>query len=107
SARAGTAYGSLLTGPGSGPEIRPALPTVFHDVHIRESELPPGVRGDVVVEITIDAFGNITDKKIVKPLGYGLEERVLAALENWRFRPATKDGVAIASQQYVYFHFPS
>jgi TonB family protein len=107
SARAGTPYGSLLTGAGSGPEIRPALPTVFHDVRIPESELPPGVRGDVVVEITIDALGNITDKKVVKPLGYGLEERVLSALENWRFRPATKDGVAIASQQYVYFHFPS
>jgi hypothetical protein len=26
-------------------------------------------------------------------------------LENWRFRPATRDGVAIPSKQDVYFHF--
>jgi len=102
---AGSPYGSLGEGPTYGHEVRPALPSVFPDP--LPPSLPAGVHGDVVVQVTIDAQGNITDKKILKTLGYGAEERVLAALEGWRFRPATQDGVPIPSQQYMYFHFPS
>jgi TonB family protein len=102
---AGSPYGSLGSGPTYGHEIRPALPSVFPDPV--PPPLPTGVHGDVVVQVTIDAQGNITDKKILKALGYGAEERVLAALEGWRFRPATQDGVPIPSQQYMYFHFPA
>ena len=105
--RAGSPYGSLALGPLDGPEIRPAIPWSFADPVLRVSDLPPGVAGDVVVEVTIDTLGNITGSKIVKRLGYGAEEKVMAALGNWRFRPATRDGVPIASQQYVYFHFPT
>jgi periplasmic protein TonB len=102
---AGSPYGSLGNGPTYGHEIRPALPTVFHDP--LPPELPSGVHGDVVIQITIDAQGNIIETKVLKSLGYGAEERVLAALHDWRFRPATQDGVAIPSQQYMYFHFPA
>jgi hypothetical protein len=31
---------------------------------------------------------------------------VLEALENWRFRPATRNGIAIPSKQDVFYHFP-
>jgi protein TonB len=74
---------------------------------VARSELPPDLNGDVIVEITIDEHGNITETKILQALGFGLEEKVLAALRNWRFHPATLDGVAIASRQDVHFHFPS
>lgn len=102
---AGSPYGSLGSGPTYGHEIRPALPSIFPDP--LPPALPAGVHGDVVVQITIDAQGNITDTKVLKSLGYGAEEHVLAALQGWRFRPATQDGVPIPSQQYMYFHFPS
>jgi len=42
----------------------------------------------------------------VKTFGYGVDEKVLATLQKWHFTPATQDGIAIPSQQYVYFHFP-
>ena len=106
-ARAGSPYGSLAVGAIFGHEVRPALPTTFSDPVIPKAELPPGVAGDVVVEITIDIQGSITDMKLVRGLGYGVEEKCLAALQHWRFRPATQDGVAIPSQQYVYFHLPN
>ena len=53
-ARAGSQFGSLLTGPVAGHEVRPALPVVFPDPVVHRSELPSGVQGDVVVEVTID-----------------------------------------------------
>jgi len=106
-ARAGSAYGSLPEGPADGSEIRPALPVTFVNPDISRSELPAGVQGDVVVEVTIDARGNIVEKRILQRIGYGIDEKVLAALEGWRFTPATQDGVPIPSRHDVHFHFPN
>jgi len=80
---------------------------IFSDPIIRRSELPAGVEGNVMIEITIDDAGNITGMQVRQSLGYGVEEKCIAALQGWRFRPATRDGVAIASKQYVYFHIPT
>ena len=106
-ARAGSAYGSLAEGPADGREVRPALPVAFVNPDVARSELPPGVQGDVVVEVTIDARGNIVAKRILQRIGYGIDEKVLAALEGWRFTPATQDGVPIPSQHDIHFHFPN
>jgi TonB family protein len=103
---AGSQYGSVETGFATGPEILPALPINFPDPHVARSELPPGVAGDVVIEITIDVAGNIIEKRVLQKIGYGIDEKVLAVLENWRFRPATRFGTPIPSRQDVHFHFP-
>jgi TonB family protein len=103
---AGSQYGSVETGFAVGPEVLPALPVNFPDPHVTRSELPPGVAGDVIVEITIDVAGNIVNKKVLQTIGYGIDEKVLATLENWRFRPATRYGTPIPSRQDVHFHFP-
>lgn len=105
--RAGSLYGSLAQGPLTGPEVKPALPIAGPNPIITRSELPAGVEGSVIIEITIDERGNITNTKLVQRLGYGIDERVLNAVQQWRFKPATRDGVAIASQQLCVFHFPS
>ena len=106
-ARAGTPYGSFAQGLASGHDVRPALPVVFPSPDILPWQVPSGVQGNVIVEVTIDEQGNVTDTKVLQALGHGIEEKVVAALRNWRFRPAIMDGRAIASQQDVYFHFPS
>jgi TonB family protein len=107
SARAGSMFGSSSTGPSSGYESRPALPVVFPNPAVEKSDIPSGVAGDVVVEVTIDEKGNVADTKVLQSVGYGLEDKVLQALKNWRFTPATMNGIAIASRQDVHFHFPS
>ena len=103
---AGSPYGSDLSGPLNGDEIRPALPLVFNDPHVARSEIPPGVQGDVIVEITINAEGRVVEEKLVKSFGYGIDEKVITALQAWRFRPATRNGVAIPSKHDVHYHFP-
>lgn len=105
--RAGTRYGTLLSGPTNGPEIRPALPSVFPDPPISRTDLPAGVQGDVIVEITIDKTGAVVDMKLLQTIGYGIEQKILATLQQWRFRPATMDGVPVDSKQDVHFHYPS
>lgn len=104
-ASAGSPYGSLWEGSTSGFEIKPALPIVGPQPQVYTPSLPRGFEGDVIVEITIDEQGNITNKSLIHALGYGLDEQAISVLQNWRFRPATRDGVAIPSKQDVYFHF--
>jgi TonB family protein len=102
---AGSPNGSLWEGSTTGFEIKPALPVVGPQPRVYTPKLPQGYEGDVIVEITIDEFGNITDKILLRGLGNGLDEEAISALQNWRFRPATRDGIAIPSKQDVYFHF--
>ncbi len=105
--RAGSPFGSLITGPVDGHDVRPALPVVFPDPVIYPWQIPAGVQGKVVVEITIDDKGNVRDMKLLEGLGHGIDEKVMATLWTWRFTPARFDGRAIASQQDVHFRFPS
>jgi TonB family protein len=107
STRAGTPFGSLLSGPTEGHDVRPAFPVVFPDPPISRSELSPDIKGDVVVEVTIDAVGNVVETKLLQSVAHDIDEKVLATLQSWRFRPATMDGRPIASKHDVYFHFPS
>jgi TonB family protein len=105
-AAGGSSYGSMLEG-AVGTEVRPALPQVFPDPDVDRATLPPSVQGDVIVEITIDERGNVTDERLLNGVDHGVDERVMAALRNWHFLPATSDGVPIPSKQDVHFHFPS
>jgi len=102
---AGSAYGTVLEGPLSGYEIRPALPVFSPDPAVNNSDLA-GAEGDVIVEVTIDAQGTIIEKKIVQSLSPSVDAKVLAAIANWHFRPATRNGVSVPSKQDIYYHYP-
>jgi periplasmic protein TonB len=106
-AEAGSENGSAYDGSASGEEVKPALPAAFQDLKIYRSELPSGLQGDVIVEITIDARGAVVEERLLQGLGHGVDERVIAVLRDWRFHPATRNGVAIPSKHDVHFHFPS
>jgi TonB family protein len=101
---AGSQYGSLYNG-SFGHEVRPALPVESVEPTVSPADLVGGIEGSVVVEITIDDKGNIVEKTVVQSLRPAIDAKVLAALENWHFLPATRDGVAIPSKQDVYYHF--
>lgn len=103
----GSNLGSAMDGPADGDEVKPALPDAFSDPHISRGEVPAGLQGDVVVEITIDVQGNVTETKLLQGIGHGIDERVIAAARAWHFRPATRNGMAILSKQDYRFHFPS
>jgi TonB family protein len=103
-AQAGLSYGTLNRGQLYGEEIRPALPVATSDPVAYPWELPDS-EGNVVVEITIDERGEITAKTVLQSLGPKLDEKVLVALDNWHFHPATRNGSPIPSKQDAIFHF--
>lgn len=109
SVEAGSREGSAFEGPAEGEEVMPAipLPGSFADPKVYRWELPAGLQGDVIVEITIDSQGTVVEERLLQGLGHGIDEKVIAALRDWRFRPATRNGIAIPSKHDVHFHFPS
>ena len=53
------------------------------------------VEGTVTLEARVDVHGNLTSIRVVKGLGFGLDEQAIAAVRTWQFAPALKDGVPV------------
>jgi TonB family protein len=105
--RAGSPLGTMIDGPIRGHDVRVAYPVVFPDPPVVRSELPPGLKGDVIVEVTIDAQGSVVEARLLEAIGHGIDEKVVATLRQWHFQPAMLDGMPVASKHDVHFHFPS
>jgi protein TonB len=69
------------------------------------SVLPSGTRGDVVVDIVIDKTGHVAKSTMARGLGHGIDETVLATIQQWTFQPATRNGQPVASEQELLFHY--
>lgn len=77
----------LLTQP------RPSYPPEAYRAH---------EEGTVVVMAQVDAMGNASDVSVVKHSGSRVLDRAaLAEVRKWKFRPAMKDGKAVASSVQV------
>lgn len=103
-AQAGMTYGTLSRGPFYGDEVRPALPIATSDPVVWPWQLPNSA-GNEVIEITIDERGEIVHKAVLQSLGPDIDTKCLAALENWHFHPATRNGAPIPSKQDAIFPF--
>jgi len=55
-----------------------------------------GTSGLVTVSCMIDEKGNVTEPKVVKASNDAFSEPAVEALSKWKFKPAKKDGAAIA-----------
>lgn len=76
--------------PGSG--IEP--PRLLREVKAQYSEdaRTRGITGGVVLEIVIKSDGSVGDVKVLRGLGYGLDERAVTAVRSWKFAPARRLG---------------
>ena len=76
--------------PGSG--IEP--PRLLREVKAQYTEdaRKRGITGGVLLEIVIRSDGTVGDVKVLRGLGYGLEDRAISAVRNWRFAPARRLG---------------
>lgn len=54
------------------------------------------VEGVVKLEVTVDENGRVTAVRVLKGLGFGLDESAAAAARQWTFKPATKCGKPVS-----------
>ena len=83
------------------------VPAIMSRVEPQYSKaaLAARVQGTVVLEAVIGADGVPKVVRVVRSLGYGLDESAIAALERWRFNPGRKDGVPVNVSLNVEFNF--
>jgi protein TonB len=63
------------------------------------------VEGVVRVEMTVDDLGNVIAVRVLKGLGYGLDEAALAAAKQMTFEPGTRCGKATLTKLTVGMRF--
>ena len=80
----------LLFGQRTNPRLVHKVDPVYSDA-AREAK----VSGTVLLDLTVDSEGLPTNVRVVRSLGYGLDETAVDALRQWRFQPATEDGTAV------------
>lgn len=93
-------------GTGSGTDdAEPAFPTYFPLPPVTDRSVLPAVEQKIIVDVTINAQGDVTDEKLVQGLGNSLDDLVLRTVKTWRFHPATKNGDNVASVEQLVFPF--
>lgn len=83
-----TAPGSAITPPNATHKAEPGFTSFAQKDR---------VKGTVQLRAVVDAQGVARRITIVQPLGYGLDEKAVEALEKYRFAPATSEGRPVAS----------
>ena len=87
----------------AAPVLKPPELTSFVEAAYPQSAQDAGIQGQVVLSLTIAADGSVTEAEVVKSLSVELDAAALEAGRALKFKPATRNGVAIAAKvQFPY-----
>lgn len=62
-------------------------------------------QGSVLLAIVVLADGSTSNIRVIRPLGLGLDEKAIEAVQKWRFRPSMKNGQAVPVHAQVEVNF--
>jgi TonB family protein len=63
------------------------------------------IEGQVALQVTIDVDGSARDIKLMKGLGYGLDEAAALALSKWKFEPGARGGAPVPVMATIEVNF--
>jgi protein TonB len=78
--------GSGITAPRVLREVKPSY---------TDEARHAGITGTVDLEVVVRRDGSVGDVRLLRGLGRGLDQRAIDAVRQWRFAPATRQGVAV------------
>lgn len=64
-----------------------------------------GIRGQVILEVTVDTQGSVSQVSVVEGLRMGLTEAAESAVKRWKFQPGTVNGVPTEAQVRLVIEF--
>lgn len=83
----------------------PAVPIYSPNPEFTEQARRAGVHGSVTLAFTVGIDGRVQEVKVLRGLGYGLDEKAIEAVQSWRYEPALEEGKPIESKMYVEVSF--
>jgi TonB family protein len=63
------------------------------------------LQGVVMVRAVIDARGQVQDIAVAQGLGLGLNERAIAAVQQWKFRAGMRNGKPVSTSALIQLTF--
>ena len=114
--------GAATTSPASGGAAAPARAAGAARIYgIKDADVTPpttisqdlpevpaslraavsGARRPMIVSVTIDERGQVRDSQLLVAINPVYDRLMLAASKKWRYRPATKGGVAVGYQKVI------
>ena len=99
----GGGFGGGAYRPGGGV----SNPQVLYQVEPEYSEEARKAKfqGTVVLQLVVDVTGKAVEIKILRPLGLGLDQKAIEAVEKWKFKPGMKDGKPVPVYASVEVNF--
>ncbi|MGK2858383.1 MAG: energy transducer TonB, partial [Thermoanaerobaculia bacterium] len=93
----GGVLGGTLGGVGDQPlrvggNVKPPEVVFRVEPNYTEGARRARVQGVVILEAIIDANGNVSEVRVLKPLAEGLGDEAVKAVRQWKFRPGTQNG---------------
>jgi periplasmic protein TonB len=98
---AGTGGGVYRIGGGVSAPVPIFKPEPEYSEEARKAKF----QGAVMLAIVILPDGTTTDIRVIRPLGLGLDEKAIEAVQKWRFRPSLKDGRPVPVRANVEVNF--
>jgi len=95
-------YGSVFS--VSSVTVRPKMlshPTPGYTDEARRAQ----IAGVVKLTVVLNTDGTVSDIRVVRGLGFGLDEKAVEAARELRFVPAQKDGRTVSVQVFLEFKF--
>jgi len=87
-------------GPVSNPRVVSTAEPQFSEEARREK-----VSGNVLIAIAMTAEGGVEAEWLVRPLGYGLDEKAFETVSKYRFGPVTMGGQTVGSMMAIEVNF--
>ncbi len=94
--------------PGNGTDAQsanPAFPVFSPRPPVTDRSLLPSSEQQVIVDVKVNAVGDVLEATLVKGIGNGLDQIVLNTVKTWRFHPATLNGTPVATESELIFPF--
>ena len=91
--------------PAPAPRLQPPVVVEENRPAYPAEALATRPTGEVSVTATVSAAGEVSGVELAQGVAPALDRAALDAATRWRFRPAMRDGVPVASRVQLLFHF--
>lgn len=75
-----------------GGSVSAPVPLLTPEAHFSDLARRKKINGVCLISLIVDAHGMPQNPRVVRPIGYGLDEESLVAVAHYRFKPALKAG---------------
>jgi len=97
--------GGVFTGGGPERNVTPPRAIFMPDPPFSEQARKKKIQGVIVLSLTVGVDGNAHNITVERGLGYGLDEKAVETVSQWKFKPALKDGEPIERRINVEVNF--